>query len=275
MNQLGHTIGVFDSGVGGLSVLRALLTELPQARFVYVADRAYAPYGERSADEVTERSQRIVAQLRHEYPLDTLVVACNTATAQSIDALRHTHHDLPFVGVEPALKPAAALSQTRHIGVMATRGTLASSRYHKLQERLEQAGGDAHRPRFHNQPCDGLADAIERGDRDLTRSLCERYVSALQRQAPVHAPIDTLVLGCTHYPFEAELLQSLCGPSVKLVETGAPVARRTREVLHNRSPLSSTPMPRLTLLSTSDPEALSAVARRWLGIATSAARWTC
>lgn len=275
MSHPGHTVGVFDSGVGGLSVLRALLAELPQARFVYVADRAYAPYGERTADEVTERSQRIVAQLRREHPLDALVVACNTATAQSIDALRHTHHDLPFVGVEPALKPAAALSRSRHIGVMATRGTLASGRYHKLQERLEHAGDGAHPPHFHNQACDGLADAIERGDQALTGTLCERYVAALQQQAPADAPIDTLVLGCTHYPFEAELLQRLCGPSVRLVETGAPVARRTREVLHERSPLSSAALPRLTLLSTSEPEALGAVARRWLGIATPAAHWVC
>ena len=274
MSQHGHTIGVFDSGVGGLSVLRALLAELPQARFVYVADRAYAPYGECTTGEVTERSQRIVAQLRREYPLDTLVVACNTATAQSIDALRHTHHDLPFVGVEPALKPAAALSQTRHIGVMATRGTLASGRYHKLQERLEH-GGDAHRPHFHNQACDGLADAIERGDQAQTRALCEQYVAALRQQAPTDGSIDTLVLGCTHYPFEAEQLQGLCGPSVRLVETGAPVARRTREVLHDRPPRSVAPLPRLTLLSTSQPEALSAVALRWLGIATPAALWSC
>jgi glutamate racemase len=274
LSQHGHTIGVFDSGVGGLSVLRALLAELPQARFVYVADRAYAPYGERTADEVTERSQRIVAQLRREYPLDTLVVACNTATAQSIDALRHTHHDLPFVGVEPALKPAAALSQTRHIGVMATRGTLASSRYRKLQERLEH-GGETHRPHFHNQACDGLADAIERGDTTQTRALCEQYVAALQHQAPIDGPIDTLVLGCTHYPFETELLQGLCGPSVRLVETGAPVARRTREVLHDRPPLSGAHLPRLTLLSTSQPDALSTVAMRWLGVATPAALWAC
>lgn len=273
MSHHGHTVGVFDSGVGGLSVLRALLAELPDARFVYVADRAYAPYGERTADEVTERSQRITARLRSEYPLDTLVVACNTATAQAIDALRHTHHDLPFVGVEPALKPAAALSQTRHIGVMATRGTLDSGRYHKLQHRLEH-GSPAQRPHFHNQPCDGLADAIERGDPVLTRRLCERYVAALQQQTSTTAPIDTLVLGCTHYPFEADLLQALWGPSVKLVETGAPVARRTREVLHDKPP-GTAALPRLTLLSTSEPEALGSVARRWLGIETPAALWTC
>ena len=272
MNPVGHTVGVFDSGVGGLSVLRALLAEIPDAHFIYVADSAYAPYGERTADDVIERSQRITAQLRREYPLDAMVVACNTATAHAIDALRLTHHDLPFVGVEPALKPAAALSQTRHIGIMATRGTLESARFHKLQARLEHG---EHPPHFHNQACDGLADAIERGDQALTRVLCERYVAALQAQAPADAPIDTLVLGCTHYPFEAPLLQSLCGPSVHLVETGAPVARRTREVLHERRLASAHAQPHLALLTTGDPRALGAVAERWLGSTVAPRSWSC
>lgn len=272
MSPRGHTIGVFDSGVGGLSVLRALLAELPDVRFVYVADSAYAPYGERTADEVIERSQRITAQLRQEYPLDAMVVACNTATAHAIDALRLTHHDLPFVGVEPALKPAAALSQTRHIGVMATRGTLDSARFHKLQTRLEHG---EHPPHFHNQPCDGLADAIERGDSEMTRTLCEHYVGRLLAQAPTDALIDTLVLGCTHYPFEAPLLQSLCGPLVRLVETGAPVARRTREVLHERRLVSAHALPELVLLTTGDPQALGAVADRWLNSTVAPRSWSC
>jgi len=267
-----HTVGVFDSGVGGLSVLRALLAELPRTRFVYVADRAYAPYGERSPTEVEERSQRIVAQLREEYPLDAMVVACNTATALAIDALRHTHHDLPFVGVEPALKPAATLSSTRHIGVMATRGTLASERYRKLQERLEH-GSPAHRPHFLNQPCDGLADAIERGDSEQTLTLCERYVEALRSQTPPEARMDTLVLGCTHYPFAADVLQRLCGPQVQLVETGTPVARRTREVLIAHEPRSVHQQPGLELLTTRDPQAVSNLASRWLGSDVPARLW--
>jgi glutamate racemase len=270
----GHTIGVFDSGVGGLSVLRALLAEIPDARFVYVADSAYAPYGERGAEEVIERSQRITAQLRSEYPLEAMVVACNTATAHAIDTLRITHPDLPFIGVEPALKPAVALSHTRHIGVMATRGTLASARFQKLQARLEH-GGTQQPPHFHRQACDGLADAIERGDAALTRALCERYVSALQAQAPADTPIDTLVLGCTHYPFEAPLLQSLCGPGVHLVETGAPVARRTREVLNERWLVPAHASPELVLLTTGAPAALSEVAARWLGTTAEAVHWTC
>ena len=247
MSHRTHTVGVFDSGVGGLSVLRALLSELPQTRFVYVADRAYAPYGERSPSEVEDRSQRIVAQLREEHSLDAMVVACNTATALAIDALRHTHHDLPFIGVEPALKPAATLSATRCIGVMATRGTLTSERYRKLQERLEH-GGLAHRPHFLNQPCDGLADAIERGDTGQTITLCQRYVEALRSQTPPQARIDTLVLGCTHYPFAANALQQLWGPQVQMVETGVPVARRTREVLVAHEPRRQHQQPGLELL---------------------------
>lgn len=274
MSHRTHTVGVFDSGVGGLSVLRALLAELPRTRFVYVADRAYAPYGERSPTEVEERSQRIVAQLREEYPLDAMVVACNTATALAIDALRHTHHDLPFVGVEPALKPAATLSTTRHIGVMATRGTLASERYRKLQERLEH-GSPAHRPHFLNQPCDGLADAIERGDSEQTLALCERYVEALRSQTPPEARMDTLVLGCTHYPFAADVLQRLCGPQVQMVETGMPVARRTREVLISHEPRSHHQRPGLELLTTSDPQAVRDVAGRWLSLDATARLWTC
>lgn len=268
MKPPAHTVGVFDSGVGGLSVLRALLAELPQARFVYVADRAYAPYGERTPEAVTERSQRIVAGLRAAYPIDAMVVACNTATALAIDALRRSHHDLPFIGVEPALKPAATLSRTRHIGVMATRGTLASERYQRLQQRLEH-GSAEHRPHFHNQPCDGLADAIERGDAGQTRSLCERYVQALRQQAPADAQIDTLVLGCTHYVFAQEELQALLGPDVQLVSTGAPVARQTRRLLEAGGLLYAGPAPqtlagRLQLFTTGDLAGLQAAAQRWL-----------
>ena len=160
-------IGVFDSGVGGLSVLRALQAELPLEQFVYVADNGHAPYGERDDAHVLKRSHAIADYMIASHGIKALVVACNTATAHAIDALRLTHHDLPFVGVEPALKPAAALSHTRHIGVMATRGTLESARFHKLQTRMEHG---EHPPHFHNQPCDGLADAIERGDGDATRA---------------------------------------------------------------------------------------------------------
>ena len=259
------TVGVFDSGVGGLSVLRALLAELPGVRFVYVADSAYAPYGERTVAEITDRSERITAWLRQTHHIDALVVACNTATALAIDSLRATHPDLPIVGVEPALKPAAATSQTRHIGVLATRGTLNSERFARLRTQLEStASSPVH---FICQPCDGLADAIERGDLQTQQTLCERYVQALRDEAP--GDMDTVVLGCTHYPFAAGVLAQLLGPDVVLVDTGVAVARRTRDVLNLSAPTSAkstTPM----LFSTGDPAALALAAHRWLGLQTHA-----
>lgn len=259
------TVGVFDSGVGGLSVLRALLAELPGVRFIYVADSAYAPYGERTVSEITDRSERITAWLRHSHHIDALVVACNTATALTIDRLRAAHPDLPIVGVEPALKPAAATSRTRHIGVLATRGTLNSERFARLRMQLDNtASSPLH---FACQPCDGLADAIERGDLHAQQALCERYVQALRDEAP--GDMDTVVLGCTHYPFAADVLARLLGPDVALVDTGTAVARRTRDVLNASVPVSADPTPPM-LLSTGDPIALSVAAQRWLGLQTRA-----
>ena len=149
-------IGVFDSGIGGLSVLKALRAALPHEDFIYLADNGHAPYGERDTAHVLARS-RAVTQYLVGRNIKALVVACNTATASSIDRLRTVYPHLPIVGVEPALKPAVALSKTGRIGVMATRSTLASARFQAL---LAAQAGVAE---FVLQPCDGLADAIERG----------------------------------------------------------------------------------------------------------------
>jgi glutamate racemase len=271
----GHTIGVFDSGVGGLSVLRALLAEMPQSRFVYLADGAHAPYGERSQQQVAERAHRITEGLRSHFGIDALVVACNTATAQAIEGLRAQHPEWPIVGVEPALKPAATLTRSGHVGVMATRGTVESERFARLRERLEAASATP--LHFSAQACDGLADAIERGDTHAVASLCERYWGDLTSGGTSGAPIDTLVLGCTHYPFAANVLQALTGPGVTLVETGLPVARRTRSVLE-RAPSRSGSLPvapGVTLLSTGDPAPLAQAASRWLGLRETARSFAC
>jgi glutamate racemase len=268
------TVGVFDSGVGGLSVLRALLAEIPEAQFVYVADSAFAPYGERSAHAVVERSQRITAALFQQHAVDALVVACNTATALAIDDLRRSHPHLPIVGVEPALKTAATLSSTGHIAVLATRGTLDSERFAQLRGRVESSTPGIH---FSCQACDGLADAIERGDSITTQRLCERYLAALQAVKEPSQPFDTLVLGCTHYPFAAPQLRQLCGPGVALVETGLPVARRTRAVLGFDAALQRSPVAasRLQLFSTGDTAALSLAAQRWLSTSACASPLVC
>ena len=268
-------MGVYGGGVGCMSVLRALLAEMPQSRYVKLADGGHAPYGERSQRQVAERAHRITDGLRGHFAIDALVVACNTATAQAIEGLRAQHPEWPIVGVEPALKPAAALTRTGHVGVMATRGTVESERFARLRGRLEAASATP--LHFSAQACDGLADAIERGDAEAIQALCSRYWDALRSSAGSAAPIDTLVLGCTHYPFAANVLQSLAGPNVTLVETGAPVARRTRAVLETtpaKTPGLNTG-PRVLLLSTSDPEPLALAAQRWLGLTVQGQHFNC
>jgi glutamate racemase len=257
------TVGVFDSGVGGLSVLQALRAEMPAARFVYVADSAHAPYGERSSAQVRERAQRITEALIGKHGIDALVVACNTATAHAIEALRDRHPGTPIVGVEPALRPAAAMSRSGHVGVLATRGTVQSQRFARL---LREVQASADRPvRFSVQACDGLADAIERQDAASTRRLCEQYAAALLQEA---RDLDTVVLGCTHYPFAVDVLRDVLGPDVKLVDTGDAVARRTRSVLRLQATADETieTSPPVTLLSTGPGEALARTALQWLGI---------
>ena len=222
-------IGVFDSGVGGLSVLRALHAELPAERFVYVADSGHAPYGERDDTHVIARSHAITRHLVNQHAIKALVVACNTATAAAIQRLRQYFPELPIVGIEPALKPAASFSQTKRIGVLATRGTLNSEKFRALLASLE---GQAH---FVLQPCDGLADAIERDDAIKTEALCAYFTRAMGPFGLKPGEIDTLVLGCTHYPFASHTLHACVGEAVLFLEGGAPVARQTRRLLEARS----------------------------------------
>lgn len=263
-------IGVFDSGVGGLSVLQALRAELPHERFVYLADSANAPYGDARGDAfVAARTHAITAYLSAQHHIKALVVACNTATAAAIHEVRARRPDLPLVGVEPALKPAVALSQTGHIGVIGTRGTLTSAKFAKLLASLQ---GQAE---FTVQPCDGLAHAIERSTAQdppsdplatETRALCARYTSAMGRFGNKPGEIDTLVLGCTHYVFVQHELRALLGPQVQMISTGEPVARQTRRLLQAAGALApESAVAAAPLLMTTGPLAqLQTAAARWL-----------
>lgn len=258
MTQASHPVGVFDSGIGGLSILQALRAELPAEDFVYVADSGHAPYGERDAVHVIGRSQAITRHLLAQHHIKALVVACNTATAAAIHLLRQQYPNLPIVGVEPALKPAAQLSQTRRVGVMATRGTLESAKFRALLDALQ---GQAE---FILQPCDGLADAIERQDAIKIEALCAEYTRSIGQFGHESGQTDTLVLGCTHYPFAAAQLRALLGPQVQLIDSGAPVARQTQRLLKTRDALSTSPTSRLQLYATGYPERLQAAASHWL-----------
>lgn len=257
----GRPVGVFDSGVGGLSVLKALRAQLPAEDFIYLADAGFAPYGERGDPFVIERTLAVVRKLREEHSIKALVIACNTATAAAGHLVRAEHPDLPLVGVEPALKPAVALSKTRRIGVMATRGTVGSAKLRALHDSLK---GQAE---FILQPCDGLADAIQNQDVVKVHALCEQYTRAIGLFGSRAGEVDTLVLGCTHYPFVWDILQSLVGPDVRLIETGDPVARQTRRLLEAAGQLQPGDVPGgTTLLTTGSQEALQAAAQRWLGV---------
>jgi glutamate racemase len=249
---------VFDSGIGGLSILEALRAELPSEDFVYVADSGHAPYGERDDAHVIGRSRAITTNLLAEHGIKALVIACNTATAAAIHLLRQQHPDLPIVGVEPALKPAVALSQTRRIGVMATRGTLESAKFRTL---LNSLAGQAD---FVCQPCDGLADAIEREDTTKTIALCTYYTRAMGQFGLQEGEMDTLVLGCTHYPFAGQHLTKLLGPDVRLIDNGEAVARQTRRLLTTLSPLGTPGQ--CVLLATGERSTVQRAARHWLAL---------
>ena len=262
MNQAlaNQPIGVFDSGVGGLSILRALRAELPHEDFVYVADSGFAPYGERDEAFVIERARCIAQHLisTPQAPIKALVIACNTATAAAIHLLRQDDPAMPIVGVEPALKPAIKVSQTRRVGVLATRGTLASQKFKSLLASLNDQAV------FVCQPCDGLADAIERDNAPEIKALCTNYIRATGQFGMNSGQIDTLVLGCTHYPFASAFFRELVGPDVKLIDNGEPVARQTRRVA---TPLADDgQIGQIRLFSTGDRDLLAQAATHWLGL---------
>jgi glutamate racemase len=253
-------IGVFDSGVGGLSVLRALRAELPSEDFVYFSDAGHAPYGEKGDDFVSERSLAIAVDLLAQHAIKALVVACNTATAAAVHLLRARHAQLPLVGVEPALKPAAALTKTGHVAVLATRGTLASAKFKALHDSLRG------QTQFTLQSCDGLAAAIEADNGEEIRALCRRYTLDVCCYGTGPGEIDTVVLGCTHYPFASSHFRELLGPEIQLVETGEPVARQTRRLLTSEGLLNPNGSARVQWLTTGSPDALHAAAKRWLDL---------
>ena len=253
-------IGLFDSGVGGLSVLDAVRRRLPGAPLRYVGDVAFSPYGERSAIEVLARCNRIVEHL-HANGVRHIVVACNTATALGIDALRRQWPEITFVGIEPGVKPAALGTRNGRIAVMATPATAASARLRRL---IVEFASDVH---VHVQPCPGLATMIETGRHagpeleSVLAPFCDRMRAA---------DVDTVVLGCTHYPFVAAAIQSLLGDGVTLIDTARAVAERVDSMLGDRFPSGvdrvepGLPAP-LHVLSTGASAPMSDLLRKCLG----------
>jgi glutamate racemase len=252
-------IGVFDSGIGGLSVLRALRAQLPNEHFVYVADSAYAPYGERGDAYVIERS-RVLTDWLVDRGAKLVVNACNTATAAAARVLREAHPNVPLVGIEPAIKPAAKLTQNGKVSVLATRGTLTSDKFTLLLANIQSQYPQVN---FQILPCDGLAEAIE-----LQSTGDDRERVLQMSQAPAQAVhwhgADVVVLGCTHYPLVADWLATQLPSGITLLDPAPAVAQQVERQLTLLG-LSSQGQGGLELFTTGEPQALQAAAHRWLG----------
>lgn len=220
-------IGVFDSGVGGLSVLARIRHRLPHETLIYVADSKYMPYGCKPAHVVQERCMEI-ADFFARRQCKAVVVACNTATAAAVHQIREKY-SFPVIGMEPAVKPAVQHSKSGVVGVLATRGTLGSEKFNRLISRYSQHA------RVIVQPCPGLVERIEAGDLagKQTRAMLDLFLQPLIREG-----VDTLVLGCTHYPFIMPLIRDITGDDVCLMDSGDAIARELEKQLRCRGLLS-------------------------------------
>lgn len=263
----GFRLGIFDSGLGGLSILRAVRRALPRAAVTYVADSGHAPYGDRDERHVIVRSELITAFLL-ERGVDAVVVACNTATAAAVHHLRARWPELPVIGIEPGVKPAVQASVNKRIGVLATPVTLASEKFALL---IQQHGAEG---LIVQQPCPGLAREIEHGELDTPalRALVARFALPL-----LEAGVDTVALGCTHYPLIEPLFRAALGPGVRVIDTSDAVARQVaRKAMDLQAgrpwlrPVAGGSPANTWLWSSGDPARLAALAHQWLGLSSTA-----
>lgn len=254
-------IGVFDSGVGGLSVLRAIRRELPAEQIIFLGDQIHVPYGSRHLEEVRQFSERITRFLIGK-GAKLIVVACNTASAAALHTLRGLFPQMPFVGMEPAVKPAAAQTQSGVVGVLATPATFQGELYASVVERF------ASDVKVLQSTCPGLVQQIEDGllEAPETRSILEDALAPMMLQK-----IDTIVLGCTHYPFVIPLIQSIAGSHVNVIDPAPAVARQVRRLLAANEILANEDHPLTTyndgvqLFTTGKIENLQTLLPRLLG----------
>jgi glutamate racemase len=222
-------IGIFDSGVGGLSVLQAIRQTLPHENIRYFADQAHVPYGSRSLDEVRKFSEEITHFLLGQ-GAKLIVVACNTASAAALQYLRGVFPQIPFVGMEPAVKPAAETTLSGIVGVLATPATFQGALYASVVERF------ASDVILLQDTCPGLVQQIEKGDLDGEET---RFILKRALQPMLDAGVDSIVLGCTHYPFVIPLIQEIVGPSVRIIDPAPAIARQTARLLDKSGNIST------------------------------------
>lgn len=226
MNISDSPIGFFDSGVGGTSIWKEVIQLLPNEHTIYLADSKNAPYGQKSKDDIIGFSIKNTEFLLNQNA-KIIVVACNTATTNAISILRE-RYDVPFIGIEPAIKPAGLVTKTKKVGILATKGTLNSELFEKTSgkldpeiEILEQVG-------------EGLVDLIEEGQLNSkqTKQLLQSYLKPMLNQN-----IDALVLGCTHYPYLIPQIRNIVGNEIQIIDSGEAVARQTKNILHEHNRL--------------------------------------
>lgn len=236
-------IGIFDSGIGGLSVLRELKKLLPREHYIYYADTAHCPYGEKPKEYIIERACRVTEFLLSQ-GADIIVVACNTATAAAIKTLRETWPEVPFVGIEPAVKPAALASRSGVIGVLATQGTLHGGNYLDLREKYSEA------VKVVEHVGSGFVELVESGvlEGPEAEAVVRRSVEPLLKQGA-----DKLVLGCTHYPFLEKTIAKIAGPEVQIINPAPAVAAQAARLY---APTDNSPAFSISLNTSGDPETL-------------------
>jgi glutamate racemase len=249
-------IGIFDSGIGGLSILSQIHRFLPNESLLYFADQAHVPYGPRPLPEVRHFSMEI-SRFLLQSGAKIIVVACNTASAAALDHLRASFPEVPFVGMEPAVKPAAEVTDSGHIGVLATPATFEGELFASVVARFATG------LEVHQRTAPGLVERIESGDlrSSETRALVMDAVGPLLK-----AGIDTLVLGCTHYPFIVPLLEEIVGPDVQVIDPAPAIARQTRRVLEAsqlKAPAGAPPS--IHYLTSGDPETLTELVQMLIG----------
>lgn len=225
MNKADCPVAVFDSGLGGISVLKELVAEMPHEDFRYYGDSAHAPYGTKEVSEVVALSDAIVKKMIEE-GAKAVVIACNTATSAAADILRKKYSDIPIIGIEPALKPAVMAKKGSRVLVMATPVTLRLSKFHRLMEQFE------HDSEIIMLPCPGLVERVETGEIDTpeTEEFLRTLLSPYIGETPSELKIDSVVLGCTHYPFVRPLIQKIMGSKVMIFDG----AKGTARELHRR-----------------------------------------
>lgn len=256
VNAHAGPLGVFDSGVGGLSVLKAIRQQLPYEDVIYIADQAHVPYGPRPMEQVRSLSEEITRFLLS-LGCKLIVVACNTASASALHSLRQTFPEVPFVGMEPAVKPAAETSRSGVVGVLATPATFQGALYASVIERFAQG------VTVLQHTCPGLVAQIEAGDlsAENTRAILEDALLPMLAQG-----IDTVVLGCTHYPFVIPLIEEICGPEVRVIDPAPAVARQVGRLLEERDlPTNGATPGKLRVFTTGNPTDLAGMLPLLLG----------